>query len=127
MRRKLWWLLLLASPAVAAERTWSVMSGASVGQSHLALQFQAGWPELSLGGYYGMGGAFDAGVKLAFTYGADGSLGFGPGVVPGFRIQPAIRYALVDTGTLRVGAWFAPGFGLDYEPGAPTAPAPSAG
>jgi hypothetical protein len=121
MRRKLWWLLLLASPAVAAERSWSVMSGSAVGPAHLALQFQAGWPDLSLAGNYGINEKLDVGARLAFAYGADGSLGFGPGVVPGFRIQVGARYTLVDTGTIRVGASFTPGFGLDALPGAPTA------
>ncbi|HYV44993.1 MAG TPA: hypothetical protein VFA20_09035 [Myxococcaceae bacterium] len=113
-------LLLLASPAVAAERSWPVMSGGAVGPSHLALQFQAGWPGLSLAGLYGVNDKLDAGLSLAFAYGADGSLGFGPGLVPGFRLQPTVRYALVDTGAIRLGAWFAPGFGMDYLPGVPT-------
>jgi len=120
MRRTLLGLLLLASPAVAAERGWPVMSGGAVGPGHLALQFQAGWPALSLAGWYGVNDKLDAGLSLAFTYGADGSLGFGPSPVPGFRIQPTVRYALVDNGTIRLGAWFAPGFGLDALPGAPT-------
>lgn len=113
MRRTLGWLLLLAAPAVAAEHSWSVMSGSAVGPSHLALQFQAGWPDLSLAGSYGLNDKLDAGLRLAFAYGGDGSIGFGPGLAPGFRVQPEVRYALVDTGTIRLGAWFAPGFGMD--------------
>jgi hypothetical protein len=120
MRRTLGWLLLLASPAMAAERSWSVMSGAAVGPNHLALQFQAGWPDLSLAGFYGVNDKLDAGVRLAFAYGEDGSLGFGPGAVPGFRLQVGARYALVDAGAFRLGASFTPGFGMDYLPGLPT-------
>lgn len=117
----LWLVAALASPAVAAERSagsnWSVMSGAAVGASHLAFQFQAGWPELSLGGFYGVNDKLDAGVQLGFAYGEDGSIAFGPGVVPGFRIQVAARYNLLDTGTLHLGASFLPGYGIDYLPG----------
>jgi len=120
MRRTLWWVVLLASPAAAAEQSWSVMSGSAVGPSHLALQFEAGWPDLSLAGWYGVNEKLDAGVRLGFSYGADGSLGFGPGVVPGFRIQVGGRYALVDSGTFRLGASFTPGFGMDYIPGVAT-------
>jgi len=113
MRRTLGWLLLAASPAIAAEHDWSVTSGSAVGPAHLALQFQVGWPELSGAGYYGFNDKLDLGLRLAFAYGGDGSIGFGPGVAPGFRVQPTARYALLESGIVRLGAWFSPGFGMD--------------
>lgn len=120
MRGTLFGLLLLAAPALSAERGWSVVSGSSVGQGRLALQFQAGWPDLSLSGVYGANEKMDVGARVAFSYGQDGSLGFGPGAVPGFRLQGVIRYSLVDTGNVRLGVTFSPGLAIDYIPGVVT-------
>ncbi|HEY8208113.1 MAG TPA: hypothetical protein VIG99_11570 [Myxococcaceae bacterium] len=110
-------LLLLAAPARSAERSWSVISGSAVGQSRLALQLQAGWPALSLSGFYGASDKLDVGLRVAFSYGQDGSLGFGPSPVPGFRLQGGVRYTLADAGTVRLGVTFVPGLAIDYLPG----------
>jgi hypothetical protein len=122
MRKTKWGLLgllaaLAAGPVAGAEKDWSVLSGSSVGQGHLALHFQAGWPELSLGGHLGLSDKLDVGARLAFDYGGDGSVGFGSGPAPGFRLQAVARYQLLDSERVRLGASFAPGFGIDYLPG----------
>jgi hypothetical protein len=116
------WALLLAvaAPASAEDKGWSVLSGTSVGPGHVALQLQAGWPDLSLGGHYGLGDKLDVGGRFAFSYGQDGSLGFGVGPAPGFRFQASARYQLISSGALRLGAGFSPGFGLDLLPGVTT-------
>ena len=119
----LWALLLSLAPAPAAaaeDGGWSVLSGTSVGAGRVALQLQAGWPDLSLGGYYGLNDKLDVGGRFAFSYGQDGSLGFGVGPAPGFRFQASARYQLIGSGILRLGAGFSPGFGVDFVPGATT-------
>lgn len=125
MRRMSWAVLalLLAAPAWAAEggRGWSVLSGSPVGASHVALEAQAGWPDLAIGGLLGLNDKADVGVRFAFDYGQDGSLWFGSGAAPGFRLQAVGRYALLDAGALRIGAWCSPGFGMDFLPGDTTA------
>lgn len=121
-RLGLCWLALLAAPLAAAQEGggWSVLSGSAVGRGHLALLLQAGWPEISLGGQYGYSDKLDLGARFAFAYGQDGSFGVGPGAVPGFRVQATGRYELLRSGAVRLGASFAPGFGIDYLPGLPT-------
>ena len=119
--------LAMAAQAMAAEKEvagaggdWSVLSGSAVGYGHMALHLQAGWPDASLAVLRAAGDRLDLGARLAFSYGQDGSLGVGPGVAPGFRLQAAARYELFRAGPMRLGGSFSPGFGVDYPLGLAT-------
>ena len=116
MSKRFVWVLTSCIALWAGEATaegGSVMGGNTVGDGATVIHGQLGWPGISATLLHGVSPVFDVGGKFTFNYGLEGTTN----VVPGIKLQAALRLNIVDKGNINFGLHFEPGLGFYFFPG----------
>jgi hypothetical protein len=90
-----------------------LMSGATVGAGHNALQAQLGWPGLDFTFLHGASPTLDLGASLGFNYGFEGIPKYR--AMPGLRLNGVVRLELVEEDKLNIGVRVSPGFFVYFD------------
>ena len=108
-------VVVLALPSVAfAEwgdpsasgcyRSWSVLTGRTVGGGQSVLDIEAGYPGISVSYLHGLSSRVDIGGAFTFNYGLEGTTIIFPGIKPQFLL----KFGLLDTGKVNLALTFSP-------------------
>ncbi len=87
-------------------QAWSVVGPKTLAPGGNVLEASAGYPSISAGYLRGIASGINVGGRVSFVYGVEGMFRES---APGFKLQAAGKFRLLDSGRISMGITFEPG------------------